>query len=85
MGLAGLAGLAFFLIKRRGQREDPNAVPPLAPDPVMTMAGYEQLKLYNPADPTTFPKRVTDGDPSYSTERTVNAFQPGRYGGAPEI
>ena len=87
VGLGGLAILAMFLFKR-GRREGPNAIPepnPFAPDPTMTVPGYEQLNLYNPADPATFPYRVSDGYPSHPTMRTTNPFQLGRYGGAPEI
>jgi len=88
VGLAALAGLAFFFLKGRGGREDPNGI--LAPNqpvynPAMSEANYEPPKLYNPADPSTFPTPVSGAESSYSGGQTTNPFQPGRYHGAPEL
>jgi len=89
VGLAGFVGLAFFFLKGRRGRQDPNAAI-LSPNqvafgPGMTEANYEPPKLYNPADPSTFPTPVSGADSSYSGGQTTNPFQPGRYQGAPEL
>lgn len=88
VGLAGLAGIAFFFLRGRRGREDHNDIlgpNPLAYNPAMGETMFEQPKLYNPADPSTFPTPVSGGDSSYSGGQTTNPFQPGRYNGAPEL
>lgn len=87
MGFGGLVILALFLFKRE-RREDPNFIQgpnPLAPNPAMAGAGYEQLTFYSPAGSTTFPNRMSDGDASNSAVCTMGPFQPGGYSGVPEI
>jgi hypothetical protein len=78
VGLAGLAGLAFFFIKRRWGGGDANG--DLGPNQVTLQQNYEPLKLYNPADPSTFPSPMSGGDSSISGGGyTTNSYQSGRY------
>ena len=87
VGIAGLAALAFLLLKRRRERENNDILGPnpLAFNTGMAEAKYEPPKLYDPADPSTFPTPASGGDSSYSGGHTTNPFQPGRYNGAAEL
>jgi hypothetical protein len=87
LGLAALGVLGFFL-RRRSQRATPNEIlepNSLTYNPVMTEQVYEPPKLYNPADPSTFPVPVSGGDSSHSGGYTTSPYQAGRYNGAPEL
>ena len=56
-------------------------------NPTLGQQNYEPPKLYNPADPSTFPTSVSGGDSSHSGggNYTTNPHQPGRYNGAAEL
>ena len=82
VGLAALGALGFFL-KKRGERGNSNGIlepNPLAYNPAMTERVYGPPKLYNPADPSTFPAPIFGGDSSDS-----DGYQAGRYNGAAEL
>lgn len=87
LGLALVAALTFFLIKRRRGSGDPNAIlgpSPMAYNPTGDQF-YEPPKLYNPADPSTYPTPPSGGDSSNSGGYTTNPYQAGRYNGAAEL
>jgi len=86
VGFALIAAAAFFLIKRR-RGTDPNAIlgpGQMAYNPTGDQF-YEPPKLYNPADPSTYPTPPSGGDSSNSGGYTTNPYQGGRYNGAAEL
>jgi len=86
VGLAAIAALVFIFLKKRNGKTD-NILEPdqMAYNPARVQSTYDQPKLYNPADPTTFPTPVSGGDSSHSGGYTTNPFQTGRYNGAAEL
>jgi len=89
IALAGLAALAFWFFKRRGRGGDPSNSNILGPNQITfnPTPNQDQPKLYDPADPSTFPTPISGGD-SYSGgggNYTTNPYQSGRYHGAAEL
>ncbi|KAF9647069.1 hypothetical protein BDM02DRAFT_2823162 [Thelephora ganbajun] len=87
VGLAGLVGLAFFFLKRRRGSGNADVLGPnqMAYNPANTQQPYEPPKIYNPADPSTFPSPISGDDSSHSAGYTTNYYQQGRYNGAAEL
>jgi hypothetical protein len=86
VGLAALAALGFFLKKReRGNSNETLEPNPLASNPAMTERVYGPPKLYNPADPSTFPSPVFGGDSSDSGGYITGSYKAGGYNGAAEL
>ena len=77
-GLAGIAALTFFsLKKRRGGRNTSNSA--------NNQQLHEAPKAYDPADPATFPSPVLDSDPTGPGGYTREQYQAGRYRGVAEV
>ena len=93
--LSGVAILALFFIKRRGARnsDDIPESGKMAFDSAKDKHFHGPPKLYNPADPSTFPSPPPDGGPldsggdsgGDSSGDTTNPYQDGRYNGNPEL
>ena len=85
--LSGVAILALFFIKRRGARnsDDIPESGKMAFDSAKDKHFHGPPKLYNPADPSTFPSPPPDGGPIDSGGDTTNPYQDGRYKGNPEL
>ena len=88
IGLAALAALAFFFLKRRRAGNAGNILGPnqMGYNPAVNDPQFnEPPKLYDPADPSTFPTPLSAGDSSNSGGYTTNPYQGGRYNGAAEL
>jgi hypothetical protein len=87
VGLVALAALGFFLKKReeRGISNETLKPNPLAYNPAMTERVYGPPRLYNPADPSTFPSPVFGGDSSDSGGYITGSYKAGGYNGAAEL
>ena len=93
--LSGVAILALFFFKRRGARNSNDILESgqMAYYSTKDKHFHGPPKLYNPADPLTFPSPPPDGSPldsggdsgSDSSGDTTNPYQDGRYNGNPEL
>jgi len=89
IALAGLAALGFWFLKRRGGGWNPGNSNNLGPNQMTfnPTLNYDQQKLYDPSDPSTFPaplsgsERYSGGGGNYTT----NPYQSGGYQGAAEL
>ena len=89
--VSGIAILALFFFKRRGARNS-DGIPEsgqMAYDSTKDKHFHGPPKLYDPADPSTFPSPPPDGGPidsgGDSGGDTTNPYQDGRYNGNPEL
>ena len=93
VGLSALAFLAFFFLNRRRVGNSSNILGPwMRFNRVHDQQSWEPPKLYDPADPSTFPSPLPGGNSlnpgKYKTntyERKMGTYQDGRYSGAAEL
>ena len=76
---SGVVALAFFLFKRRraGNDNDTSSPNQMGYSPTDDQPFHKPLKLYNPADPSTFPSPPPGGDSSNSGVYTKKPYQGG--------
>ncbi|KAI9571571.1 hypothetical protein HD554DRAFT_1789594 [Boletus coccyginus] len=94
VGLALIAGVVFFVMKKKRSQTSPSAgftatpTSPVSPSGVYTdttpfVPHMAQPRLYNPSDPGTFPASPATTGSSHGVRHTVNystsSMQPGGY------
>jgi len=83
--LVAFAVLTFVLLKRRrGWRDRLGVVGSNQEETKLSMQEFEQQKLYDPSDPSTYPTVRVEDNPSWDHTPTTPHW-PGRYNGAAEL
>ena len=93
VGLSALAFLALFFLNRRRAWNASNILGPwMRFNPAHDQQSWKPPKLYDPADPSTFPSPLPGGNPfnpgRYETntyQHKTDTYQDGRYSGAAEL